>query len=138
MSEAIGIDHITIAVRELERSFVFYRDVLGFKPLMKHSKGAYFLAGDFWFCIVLDSRARISALPEYTHFAFGISPGDFASIVARIEGSGAPIWQDNKSEGESLYFLDPDNHKLEVHVGSWRSRLLTESGHMVQTHGSEA
>jgi len=41
-----GINHITIAVKNLEVSFLFYREILGFKPLMRSPKGAYFLAGD--------------------------------------------------------------------------------------------
>lgn len=62
-----GINHITIAVKNLEESFSFYKNVLGFQPLMRHSKGAYFLAGDLWFCLDLDSTTRKEPLPEYTH-----------------------------------------------------------------------
>lgn len=118
-----GINHLTIAVKDLERSFRFYQDVLGFTPLMRHHRGAYFLAGETWFCLDLDPTTRQGALPEYTHFAFGVSQTDFHNVAKKIRSSGVDIWKDNKSEGDSLYFLDPDGHKLELHVGDWRSRI---------------
>jgi hypothetical protein len=33
------------------------------------------------------------------------------------------IWKDDKSEGASTYFLDPDGHKLEIHLGTLETRL---------------
>jgi glutathione S-transferase fosA5 len=118
-----GLNHLTFSVRELERSFRFYRDVLAFRPLARWSRGAYFLAGDAWVCLTLDQRARLEPLPEYTHVAFTVAASAFDSVSARIRASGAREWQPNGSEGASLYFCDPDGHKLEVHVGDWRSRL---------------
>jgi DUF1016 N-terminal domain len=38
-------------------------------------------------------------------------------------GWGAKVFKYNTSPGQSLYFLDPDDHKLEIHVGNWKSRI---------------
>jgi catechol 2,3-dioxygenase-like lactoylglutathione lyase family enzyme len=118
-----GINHITIAVRKLSDSFNFYKDILEFQLLMKSSKIAYFLAGDLWFCLDEDSQTRKSPLPEYTHFAFSVTQEDFVNVASRIKASGAKIWKENESEGQSLYFLDPNGHKLKIHVGNWQTRL---------------
>lgn len=60
---------------------------------------------------------------EYTHFAFTVGASDFAALVQRLRAAGVAEWRDNRSEGASFYFLDPDGHKLEAHVGDLASRL---------------
>jgi catechol 2,3-dioxygenase-like lactoylglutathione lyase family enzyme len=47
-----GINHLTWTVKDIEESFAFYVDVLGFAPLMKSERSAYFLAGDVWIAVV--------------------------------------------------------------------------------------
>jgi|SRR5438309_587539 len=118
-----GINHLTISVRDVDRSFRFYVDTLGLKPLARWRRGAYLLAGDLWLCLALDERTRSSALPEYSHIAFSVPGPRFNDAAERIRGSGATIWQNNRGEGASLYFLDPDGHKLEIHDGDWQTRL---------------
>jgi catechol 2,3-dioxygenase-like lactoylglutathione lyase family enzyme len=120
-----GINHVTISVKDLDRAFRVYSETMGFKPLVKHDKGAYFLAGDLWFCLDLDPKTRDAELPEYTHLAFSVTQDDFQKVTERIRQSMLRIWKENKSEGDSMYFLDPDGHKLEIHVGSWETRLLS-------------
>jgi len=56
-----GMNHITLAVKDIDKSFNFYSGIIGLKPLVKWDKGAY--------------------------------------------------------------FLDPDDHKLEIHVGNWQVRI---------------
>jgi catechol 2,3-dioxygenase-like lactoylglutathione lyase family enzyme len=118
-----GLNHITFAVTDLDRSFQFYRDVLEFKPLCKWSKGAYFLVGDLWFCLNVDEKRVPQA--DYTHYAFSVSEKDFAAMEEKILTAGVTIFQENKSPGQSLYFLDPDGHRLEIHIGNWQDRLET-------------
>ena len=96
---------------------------MGAKPLARWSRGAYLLAGDVWLCLALDEQTRSAPAPEYSHIAFSVSAVGFDDAAARIRASGAAIWQENRSEGASLYFLDPDGHKLEIHAGDWRTRL---------------
>jgi glutathione S-transferase fosA5 len=119
-----GFSHVTLSVRDLERAFTFYRDVLELRPLVRWTEGAYLLAGESaWLCLSLDPRTRRAPLDEYTHIAFSVAPERFEETCARVRTSGVSEWKHNTSEGDSLYLLDPDGHKLELHVGDWRSRL---------------
>jgi len=61
---------------------------------------------------------------DYTHYAFSIAPEDFESFSYKLKQAGVTVWKDNKSEGQSFYFLDPDGHKSELHVGDLASRLV--------------
>jgi catechol 2,3-dioxygenase-like lactoylglutathione lyase family enzyme len=119
-----SLNHLTLSVSDLERAVGFYRDVLEFRPLARWRRGAYLLAGDeTWICLTLDDRVETRPRLEYTHIAFSVTAADFSNAASRIRGSGVSEWKANTSEGDSLYFLDPDGHKLELHVGDWRSRL---------------
>jgi len=118
-----GLNHITLAVRDIEDSCQFYAGVLRCRLIARWPQGAYLEAGDFWIALVLDPETRLTVLPEYTHIAFSVADDDFPFVSQRIRKSGARIWKENESEGASLYFEDPNGHKLEVHVGNLKSRL---------------
>jgi catechol 2,3-dioxygenase-like lactoylglutathione lyase family enzyme len=126
MTTIKGLNHITLACTNIEKSFAFYKDVLGFKPLVKWDQGAYFLVGDFWFCLNVDLAREPQSC--YTHYAFSVSSEDFEMMADKIQNSGAHIFKDNTSPEKSLYFLDPDGHKLEIHVGDWKSRIEAKKG----------
>ena len=105
-----GINHITIATNNVKRSFDFYHNILGFKLLCKWQNGAYFLAGTIWFCISYDENT--SETLDYTHIAFDVTADDFELMKNKIIASKTHIFKNNKSEGNSVYFTDPDGHKL--------------------------
>jgi catechol 2,3-dioxygenase-like lactoylglutathione lyase family enzyme len=120
-----GISHVTLSVKQLARSYRFYVEVLGCDPVAKWPKGAYLTAGNVWIALVVDKSTRTGPLPEYTHVAFRVPARSFNAFAGRIRASGAKIFQENVTEGKSLYFLDPDGHKLEIHVGDLKSRLTS-------------
>ncbi|HIF6199632.1 TPA: fosfomycin resistance glutathione transferase [Vibrio parahaemolyticus] len=115
-----GLNHITLAVSDLERSLKFYIDTLGFTGHVKWDNGAYISIGDAWFCLSCDSPCPKT---DYTHIVFDISREDFEHFSSRVISFDIEVWKQNISEGQSLYILDPDGHKLEIHVGSLKSRL---------------
>lgn len=117
-----GLNHVTLAVADLERSVTFYRNVLGLRVRALWPEGAYLEAGSLWLCLSLDAASRADDRRDYTHVAFDVAEADFPQLARRV-AAVAPTWKDNRSEGLSLYVLDPDGHKLELHVGSLESRL---------------
>ncbi|MEH3413191.1 FosA family fosfomycin resistance glutathione transferase [Phytobacter diazotrophicus] len=120
-----GLNHLTLAVSDIASSIGFYHHLLGLPLHARWDNGAYLRCGDLWLCLSLDAQRRYIAPQEsdYTHYAFSIDENDFATFVARLTQAGVMSWKENRSEGESFYFLDPDGHKLEAHVGSLAQRL---------------
>ena len=115
-----GINHITLAVSDVDTAVDFYTRLLGFTGHVIWDKGAYLSLPDLWLCLSLDTPKPSQ---DYTHIAFDIEQRDFDGFVKTLLSAGVKSWKQNTSEGDSMYILDPDGHKLEIHCGSLESRL---------------
>lgn len=115
-----NLNHLTLAVSDIAKSFDFYRNTLGFVPKARWNKGAYLALGDLWLCLSLDI---VSIKNDYTHYAFSITADQIEDFREKLNAEDIIQWKNNGSEGESIYFLDPDGHRLEVHCGDLQSRL---------------
>lgn len=115
-----GLNHITIAVNDLERSFNFYVHLLGMAPHARWDKGVYLSLEEIWFCLSCD---EVKPSQDYCHIALDIAENDFNTFAEKLRAANVIEWKQNTSEGHSLYFLDPDGHKLEIHSGNLQSRL---------------
>lgn len=115
-----GLNHITIAVTDLDRSLDFYTRLVGMTAHVRWDGGAYLSAGETWFCLSLDAAAPGQ---DYSHIALDVAASDFDRFAATLRSADVIEWKQNRSEGQSLYFLDPDGHKLEIHSGDLQSRL---------------
>lgn len=119
-----GLNHLTLAVSDLPRSLDFYTQVLGCRLHERWDAGAYLTLGGLWLCLSLNAkRQTVATPPDYTHYALNIAQTGFAAFVAHARALGVRKWKTNRSEGDSFYFLDPDCHALEAHVGTLESRL---------------
>lgn len=120
-----ALNHLTLAVSHLPTSIAFWRDLLGLRLHAEWDTGAYLTCGDLWLCLSYDD-ARQYVPPQnsdYTHYAFSVVPEHFDTLVQTLTAANVTVWKANKSEGASFYFLDPDGHKLELHVGDLAARL---------------
>ncbi len=115
-----GLNHITLATKDIEESLRFYVDILGFKACVKWDKGAHLTLGELWLCLSFDEP---DIKNDYSHIAFSIEKSDFNIMKDTLEKNKIKEWKKNKSEGDSLYILDPSGNKLEIHVGSLKTRL---------------
>ncbi|MCU7249648.1 fosfomycin resistance glutathione transferase [Pseudomonas koreensis] len=118
-----GLNHLTLAVTDLDRSLAFYRELLGLRVDATWDAGAYLSLPGLWLCLSLDPQRREESAADYTHYAFSLSASDFPVFVQTLKTANVREWRDNRSEGASFYFLDPDGHQLEAHVGDLSSRL---------------
>jgi catechol 2,3-dioxygenase-like lactoylglutathione lyase family enzyme len=122
MAGIAGLSHITLATANLDRAFAFYCDVLGAEPRGRWNTGAYLELGTVWLCL---AQGTVRQRKDYSHISLSCAGADFAPLAERISAV-AKLWQENKSEDPSLYFLDPDGHRLELHAGTLESRLAKD------------
>ena len=115
-----GINHLAFITDDMAQTIRFYRDLLGMQLHVSWDKGAYLSAGELWFCLNLGQPKPAA---DYSHIAFSMQVDALAALRARLPDLAVQQWQKNSSEGDSLYLLDPDGHKLELHCGSLESRL---------------
>lgn len=117
-----GVNHVTLVVTELSRSIAFYVETLGCRLRARWKRGAYLELGPVWLCLELAPQGDKSLPPgaltrlDDSHIAFSVDALPIMTVTK---------WKENKSEGDSLYFVDPDGHKLELHVGDLETRLAS-------------
>lgn len=112
-----GLSHISLAVRDAERSLRFYREVFGVEVVWR-GRGRIEVqtpgARDF---IDFDETARKIGRGGVAHFGFRLkSPKDIDRAVRDVERAGAQNVRHGKFQaGEPyLFFEDPDGYEIEI------------------------
>lgn len=125
--EVQQIDHVTLIVKDLERSRRFYVDHLGMQEVPRPDfdfKGLWFRAGTTLIHLILEHEISGPAgilKPEHYrssrthHLAFSVP--DAAAAYEAIRQTDVPIVHELKQrpDGASQIFLeDPDGHVIEI------------------------
>ena len=121
-----GMNHAVLYVRDARRTAAFYRDVLGFTPVIEHEAGffvfmrapeshnhhdiAFFTIG----AEAAPSQAGSRTVGLY-HIAWEVTTiEDLATLRARLREAGALVGASDHGVSKSLYAKDPDGIEFEV------------------------
>jgi len=126
MNTITGLNHLTFAVSDLNRSIAFYSELLGFSIRMRGPSSAYLEAGNLWVALVVDNNIQPVPSQDYSHVAFNVSASALPILVTKLKSAAVVCWQEADTT-ESFYFLDPNGHKLELHSGDLRRRLAARA-----------
>jgi catechol 2,3-dioxygenase-like lactoylglutathione lyase family enzyme len=120
-----GIDHVALAVEDVERAAAWYVDVLGFERLYQGMWGGVpAFVGKGTTAIALfpgrsreDSGSRNDALRndfDMLHLAFRATQENFIAAQNELKSRGVPFEFQDHEISHSIYFRNPDGHKIEI------------------------
>ena len=124
-----GISHITIMVRDLDKTSRLLCEGLGAKEVYDSqdknysiSREKFFLLGGIWLVAMEGENSEKS----YRHGAFQVEKRNLTVYKNRLTELGATIVPSRsrvEGEGASVYFYDYDNNLFELHAGRLEERL---------------
>lgn len=122
-----GFNHLTINVKNLDRSLDFYTEVLGMRIRHRGNKDAYLEWGAAWICLIErenyceDLKDKLGV----DHVAFYIEDEHFQDAVKLLHEHKVHIVRGpiQRGMGWSINFLDPDGTQLELHTSNLEERM---------------
>ena len=122
-SSARGVHHLALLSSDVERTIIFYQDVLEFPLTDLFENRDYQGSTHFFFDIGhgnllaffdlpgLDLCGYAEVLGGLHHLAISVEPERWEYLKAKLEAAGIATQQ---ASGSSLYFQGPDGERLEL------------------------
>jgi catechol 2,3-dioxygenase-like lactoylglutathione lyase family enzyme len=117
-----GIDHVALAVRDIEHAAKWYVDVLGFERRyegMWNGIPAFIGKGNTAIALfpVREGKSK-TAMPSgnsgMLHLAFRADARNFAAAQNELNRRGIKFEFEDHEISHSIYFRDPDDNRLEI------------------------
>lgn len=132
----LELDHIVLAVRDMDAMLGFYLDTVGLAP---HRVEEYRSGAALFPCARINASTLIDLLPpalwdngdaaattfpNLNHFCIALEPGEWEAQLARLAAAGVEIeagpmtLSGARGDGTSIYVRDPDGNRVELrHYG---------------------
>jgi catechol 2,3-dioxygenase-like lactoylglutathione lyase family enzyme len=128
----LELDHIVLAVRDMDAMLRFYLDVVGLTP---HRVDEYRSGAALFPCARISESALIDLLPpalwdagdgeartypNLNHFCLALEQGEWEPMLARLDAAGVDIeagpmtLSGARGDGTSIYVRDPDGNRVEL------------------------
>jgi catechol 2,3-dioxygenase-like lactoylglutathione lyase family enzyme len=125
-----GIDHVAVGVRDVERSAKWYIEVLGFERLYEDAWGGVptFVGKGNTGIALFPARPNAKPAPtthrdiRMLHLAFRANRENFLAAQRELKKRGIKFEFQDHEISQSVYFLDPDGHQLEITTYELESR----------------
>ena len=122
MFQLEGIDHVALAVRDVERSARWYQDVLGLSRLHREVWGSFPAVvgvGTTSLALFPVASGRPDGPPGreticVRHVAFRVDRRNFERAQAELRARGIELEFQDHQIAHSIYLRDPDGHQLEI------------------------
>ena len=110
-----SLNHVSLAVADVERSAAFYSRLLGLKEVSRPGNGGINLGLGSSFL----GLYKLANPGTVHHFCIGIDDYDADRVAARLSGMGIKPNVDRNpanrtSGGDQLYFPDPDGTRVQL------------------------
>ena len=122
MVKVEAFDHLVLVCQDVERTLAWYQDVLGLERRYEEVWGdfpAVVGAGTTALALFPTSVAEPAPPPgrevlSVRHIAFRVDRATFDRSRGHLEARGITATFEDHSAAHSLYFADPDGHRLEI------------------------
>ncbi|OGI67610.1 glyoxalase [Candidatus Nomurabacteria bacterium RIFCSPHIGHO2_01_FULL_40_10] len=137
----VQIGHVHLTVGNLDRSLVFYRDILGFEITARYGNSAVFLsAGGYHHHIGLNTWAGVGATPPpqghsgiYHHAILFPTRRELANVLKRLMDAKYPLTGTaDHGVSEAIYLNDPDGIGVELYADRPRSTWKVKNDGQVE------
>lgn len=122
MTAVRALGEMALRVTDLDKSQVFYRDVIGLDVMKRFDHAVFFRVADGYaghtaILALFDRKVPVEqTLTTMDHIAFTIALADYEAERQRLEQLGVPIVMATHEwvHWRSLYVQDPDGNQVEL------------------------